>query len=314
MGRIPKPVRNPQKMVDPRAIAPIDQISRYYGGQGATQQAIRDARELGRQLTAIDDIDGGEYRRMFPELDYSTYDDEIAVLPMGEGDPRGDLMRPSDPSIAEENMIQLRDGQTFAAPSITEEMPAIAFGVDPSEYDDASAMVTGAASDFALGPDELDSLNQKRLGEAKQRANLYESVEGPMTDYVTGTPSDQFAEMDAARIVGSDLDRVLAQIRRTSGASFLEPDQARGMIGNAMQRADLTDDPTMIDQQTGLRMRDLQLLQMLGPEQMAFLPKRIRELLSLGGISTGLLSQGGEQRQQGIDPRSTMGPLGGLMD
>jgi hypothetical protein len=86
------------------------------------------------------------------------------------------------------------------------------------------------------------------------------------------------------------------------------------MIGNAMQRADLTDDPTMIDQQTGLRMRDLQLLQMLGPEQMAFLPKRIRELLSLGGISTGLLSQGGEQRQQGIDPRSTMGPLGGLMD
>jgi len=146
-----------------------------------------------------------------------------------------------------------------------------------------------------------------------------------MTDYVTegfpsarkNMPTGTDAQLDRAvvREIGKEIDPILAQIRRASGATTLEPDDAAMMIAEAIGRSSVPGvGVDEVDAVTGLTMDKLQMLAELPPEAKAFLPRRIRELLSLGGISTGLLSQGGEPQQQGIDPRSTMGPLGGLMD
>lgn len=349
MGRIPKPVRNPQKMVDPRVLTPLDQIARYYGGRGATLDAMLDARELAGQLDAMGGADAENYRQMFPRVEYSRYTDPMIVNPIpGEmidptvptalGDPDYGVLSLPDEPTTQMGQIQMATGDMIDAPEMASEMPMISFAQERPRkipFVDADPSEADLPQEHGVG-DLLNQFEAQRAKEGLRRGEVGRSVEMPMTEYVTMTPDEMDARVNqgmnpevsdfigdpdeelgaqVARDMGREIDPVLAQIRRSAGAAELQPEQASQLIGDAIRRAS---DPMfgadVVDATTGLTMDKLQMLAELPPSVQAFLPRRIRELLSLGGISTGLLSQGGEPQQQGIDPRSTMGPLGGLMD
>lgn len=336
MGRIPKRViRNPQALMTNRVTTPIDQIQQHYGGRAATEAAISDAEELARQLSAIHDFDGSGYRRMFPEVDYSNYYDDMVVnpvpadlvnvpggnLPVGEPD-GGVLMMPSDDTLRETGQIQMRTGEFIDAPDEALDMPSISYSQDMPRK---RPIIFGEPQDLAMSPDELLADIDRRGEEGLRRGSVARSVEMPMTDYVTMTPLERASGMDfRSNMLGNDIDQTLAQIRRTAGAQYLEPDDARQLIDNAMGRSAILDEQgnlvgfhgrNDLDAETGLTMDRLAMLAQLPPQVRAFLPKRIRELLTLGGITTGLLSAGGESSdRRGIPASSTTGPLSGLTD
>lgn len=331
-SRIPprKPVRAPQKMVNPRVLTPVDQISPHYGGRDRTLAAIQDARELAGQLTAVDDIDGS-YRRAFPEVMYGRYENDLLInpvpedmlveMPIGAGDPdAGVLTFPEE--LAPGGQIQMRTGDFIEAPELAEEMPSISFGQEIPDKE-----VFGLSTSRSPGGQIDDAL--RGHSQAQRQGSIGRSVEEPMTEYVTGGFGMGDEEFDPTII-----DPILAQMRRTAGADVLEPDAARNLIGGAMDRYGhyakkmMKDDPLdfvmqevagitgrdALDAQTGLTMAQLRYLSQLPSQVIAMLPKRIRELLTLGGVTTGLLSAGGSSDRKSIDPRSTTGPLSGLTD
>lgn len=332
-SRVPKrkPVRNPGKMVNPRVLAPIDQIAPHYGGRDATRQAIAEAEELGRQLTAISDFGGNEYRRMFPEIDYSNYEDDLLINPVPVemvegpgsdipiGEPDGGVLMMPDETLQDFGQIKMRTGGLIDAPDEALDMPSISFAQDLPEK---NTLIFERPGDSELGPDLRDEVD-RRGREGNRMGSVARSVEMPMTDYVTMTPDERLAGIDLrSTMMGSEIDQTLAQIRRAAGAQSLEPDDARKLIDDAIGRSKWTDhqnrqhfwDESDLDSETGLTMDRLVMLAKLPPEIRAFLPKRIRELLTLGGVTSGLLSGGGSSDTRGIDPRSTTGPLSGLTD
>lgn len=318
MARTPKRryIQKPQGMVAPRVLSTADQIAPYYGGRAALESGISDAQDLARQLSVLDEIDQTGYRKMFPEIDYSRYGDDLAVLPTREGDQSGVVNTPQ--SVDElGNLIQMQSGEVVPAPDLATEMPSIAFGSDPLEYDE----VPVAFGTTPLPPDSAKALI-KDAPFASQRA---QSVEMPMTEYVTGSDfsfDPMRSPADDPRPMGSAIDQVLAQIRRASGKNYLDVPEARALLQDAVSRSDVPDrlldlgpSEVPIDAQTGLPLEVLRRLGELPPEMHPFLTKRIRELLTLGGVTTGLMSAGGERNQPsgGMRTNATTGPLSGLM-
>jgi hypothetical protein len=336
------PIRNPQKMAGPRVVSPLDQVSQHYGGRSATLDALLEARQLANELSGRTGADAANYRQMFPMPNYSGYTDPMLINPIPSemldagdvlGDPDAGIVTLPDDPTAQDGLIQMETGDLIEAPSMASDMPTISFA---QERPRKMAYVDTDPSEADLDP-EGDLLNQFEAQRAKQglrRGEIGRSVEMPMTEYLTMSPEDLDARQGsramtdygesyagptqmAARTMGREIDPVLGQIRRASGATQLGPLEAEELIQGAVNRANFVGDmgQGVVDATTGLTMDKLQMLAQLPPEVRAMLPQRIRELLSLGGITTGLLSQGGQQdRPQSINPRSTMGPLGGLTD
>ena len=336
-GRMPRrAIQNPQAIQNPRVLTTIDQIQQHYGGRAATEAAISDAEELARQLTAIEDFNprGNQYRQMFPEIDYGNYQDDLLVNPVpadmvntpGSNSPVGEpdggvLMMPEDDPLQQTGQIQMRTGEFIDAPDEALDMPSISFSQDMPRK---RPVVFGREADLSMNPDELLRDISRRSEEGLRLGSVGRSVEMPMTDYVTMTPEERMSGTETrTRMLGNELDQTLAQIRRSAGAQSLEPDAARQLIGDAINRSRLVDEDGNVvkvlggndlDTETGLTMDRLAMLAKLPPEIRAFLPKRVRELLTLGGVTSGLLGAGGSSDRKSIDPRSSTGPLGGLIN
>lgn len=335
--KIRRPIQNPQAIQNSRVLSTLDQIQPHYGGRAATEQAIKDAAELARQLSVLEDpafVGPGGYRSHFPEIDYSNYQDDLLVNPLpaemvnapGSNAPIGEpdggvLMMPEDDSLQQTGQIQMRTGEFIDAPDEALDMPSISYSQDMPRK---RPVVFGREGDMDMSPEDLMADIDRRSNEGLRLGSVARGVEMPMTDYVTMTPEERALGMDMRpNMMGNEIDQTLAQIRRAAGAQSLEPDAARQLIGDAMERSVLRDEGGNIvqvlgrndvDAETGLTMDRLAMLAKLPPEIRAFLPKRIRELLTLGGVTSGLLGAGGSSDRKSINPSSTTGPLSGLTD
>ena len=291
-----------------RVISTGEQIAPYYGGRANLEEAIKNARELGQQLSVINEPG---YRRFFGEIDYDRYGDDIGLLRVE--DPNfpedGRLTMPDDPDRLEMGVIVNDNDADFAAtdliPDEMDDLPIAAMG--DYRFDDQQVSIPIPQEiwgDSGMIQDYVEDAQQKAI-DARQRA---EGFERPMTDYVT-------REGDTQMPGALEVDRVLAEMRRRDGRSYLGVEDAEGVLERNMERlrdSDSMDSPDYeIDYPTGLRLRDLRMLQALPPQVQAMLPKRLREILTLGGITTGLLSDTSPGDEGTQNPT---GPLSGLMN
>lgn len=298
MGRIPKRViRNPQTFKG-GVLTPVDQLHAHYGGRAGMDSAIESAAELARQLSVLEDpafVGPGGYRDIFPEIDYQNYDRNILIGPA--------------PEMPEEGVARSVPG-----------LRKIDYGDDPGELTELIVRPDGKFTDFhgnVFDP-EIAALNKDIEAEGRRRASVARSVEKPMTELITGFAGEQ--NPSRLRQMGNATDKTLAQIRRASGLTNLDPSDAEGLIQSAYDRAAKSKQNVTMDYElptdsvTGLPIDDILALGRLPPAVQALLSKRIRELLTLGGVTTGLLSSGESSDRKSIDPSSTTGPLSGLTD
>jgi len=296
-----------------RVISTGEQIAPYYGGMANLEQAIENARELGQQLSVINEPD---YRKYFPEIDYDRYDDDIGLIRTEDPDfpEEGRLSMPDEPDREYESRVvtdsRFPDGDFAVSDPIPDEMddlPVAAMG--DTEFDDRQVVIPipgEIMGDAGMTRDYVDDMKQKAI-DARQRA---EGFERAMTDYVG-------REGDTQMYDAMEVDRVLAEMRRKDGRSYLGVEDAEGVLERNMDRLrNNMDSPDYeIDQPTGLRLRDLRMLLSLPPQVQAMLPQRLREILTLGGITTGLLSDTspGDEGSRNTS-QNPAGPLSGLMN
>lgn len=320
-----RPIIYPQNLQQIRTLRPSDQLSLHYGYDGA-RNAIRDARELSQQIDAIDAFGrdwpgpGAQYRDVFPAIQYPLYEERLGVVPVPEGglepgqggpgnptgfmedppvekpDPTGFLTRPDDYDISQNEIVQLLDGSVDHPLPTHLKRPTITYGqpdVDPL--------------DLGFDPEARRRFYGGSFGLLGDRAARARSIEEPMTDFVTGMPSDLDEDITPARLLGNRADRVLAQLRRNANAVYLDPVEADALINRAIAHA-ATMDPYGIEPMTGMRAAKVTELGLL-PAQ--FRGRRIRELPGIIGVTSSLLSD----RDTDMTPmstNSTMGMVGGM--
>jgi hypothetical protein len=330
-----RPIRDPRNLQGTRTITPRLQLMDQYGGKAALKEALEEARnniapQNTRALEFIDD----ELRKLFPEVDYDTYKQPIDVVPSAEmaDTSQGMLLRNSD---------LIGDGSDAQAQLITGDFATV------GEGDYRNRILTDP-----LMPDVEDMTNMYGLpaeGDTGARAARQLGVEGPMSEQILDdgqwydyqgadgqgpSPRQTMRETDLSALAShtqdfdpelrqfpgasesvtpAGVDKTLMAIRRADGNPNLTLEQATQLIEEAADRGakmfPSSLGRTRIDPQTGTLIEQLMALNYMPDNVRRFLPMRMRELFGVGGVAAGM----NMDEQQGIDPRSTMGPLDGLL-
>jgi hypothetical protein len=313
MGR-KRMIRDPRNLQRAaRGLTPFDQLADSYGGRAGLEQAIENARRQGKNMSEVLEDLAPDLRQQFPPVDYDRYFQEMDVMPshMLEGTNEGTLMRPQDKTGPDGMPLDMSSNPSIYA--------------DPEMYD-----IAEWAESSGLNPD----------GAEAARAARQMGVERPMTEFVLGDEprqpfgfgDDSMTQMlgegvddprkmnlaqDGGMITAPEVDQTLAAIRRADGNPDLDLEGANRLIEEASRRGlqslegsrPVSSQGMDVDAQTGTLIEQLLALNYLPPRAKAALGSRMLELLGVGGVAAGM----NMDEQQGIDPRSTMGPLDGLL-
>lgn len=311
MARFRVPSGNPNppgRVIDPKMIPRggnhvidlVSQLAPYYGGKQGVLDAIIDAQAQAKQNTLHEAsrIGGSEYRELFPEPEYDRVNDAINV------EDRPDIYDeyPLNGELVTERTVNA-DGSLMDAPNVQgpEVLPAIM----------TEPMPEGMPDDPTIRRQQV--------------------IEAPLTEYLTGTDYDKAVDPEGvgprnSPLMGSEfsdipdiqailgetsparIDRNLAQIRRSlgQGASAVPYEDARLMLDKAL----LGKGDSL---KAGLSSEDVHAMRSMPEHIQDMMRRRLGELIGLGGVGVGM-GLGSGQNGQGINPRSTMGPLGGLME
>jgi hypothetical protein len=346
MGRYGPPrggrIVDPRNLKTPVEITPRQQLAPYYGGPRGIADAILDAGLQAQRVSEnlADFAPDSDLRHLFPEPDYSRLDQEVTVMPIRPDDPTFTGAAVSEKEFGMPVPIGEDPMQMMQAP---DQLPALLMNKDPlqlgEDFLDPQGLglmddqgfkslrrgetVEKPLTDFTLGFADNPTMERSQplmdsdaLGAAIAEAGLM----GGSDSFGTGARIADLVRQSTSPVA---LDRSAAQIRRRTGGgeSAMPYEQANRLINDAVQSAMqmARDNPLieggiqtgMIEPTTGLPVQDLIALGLLPEQYRRFMPTRMGEVIGLGGAMAGGMSQQGQS--QGIDPRSTMGPLSGLM-